>query len=112
MSETEKSKALENTSITVTGIVIPAKWDKNENAIAVSIATFQEREYLVDATNRAGIELCDVLHRKVKVIGFLGPFVKNKRFITVSTYELLENNESEVKGEIDQIGFPKVPKMA
>ena len=111
MSESEKSRALENTSITVTGIVIPAKWDKNENAIAVSIATFQEREYLVDTTNRAGIELCDFLQKKIRVTGFLGPSVKKKRFITVKAYELLDNDESTVQGGIDQIGFQKDSKI-
>jgi hypothetical protein len=111
MSGSEKIKALEKTLITVTGIVIPAKWDHNENAIAVSIATFQEREYLVDTTNKAGKELCNFLHQKIKVSGFLGPAVPQKRSITVKTYELLENNESAVLEGIDQIDFQKDSKM-
>lgn len=111
MSEPEKIKASEKPSITVTGIVIPAKWDHNENAIAVSIATFQEREYLVDTTNRAGKELCGFLHKKIKVTGFLDPAAKKQKFITVNTYELLENNEPEVPEGIVQIGFQKGSKI-
>lgn len=109
MAEKKKRAALDNRLITVTGIVIPTKWDKNEKTIAVSIATFQEHEYHVDTSNEAGQELCALLHRKIKIVGFLGPPVKNKRIITVSTYELLDNNDSEVQGGIDQIGFREIP---
>ena len=111
MSESENIRALEKTSITVTGIVIPAKWDHNENAIAVSIATFQEREYLVDMTNKAGKELCGFLHKKIKVTGFLGPAAQQKRGITVNTYELLENSDAAVLEGIDQIGFQRDSEM-
>jgi hypothetical protein len=62
--------------ITVHGLVIPAEWDEQGRAITLSIATFNEDEYIVDeeARNR----LLDSLGKEVLISGVVQEIGKKK----------------------------------
>lgn len=54
--------------VTITGLVIPAKWGPKGEVLAVAIAAFDEETYLVLPDARSQ-ELMSMLHRKVTVVG-------------------------------------------
>jgi len=72
-------------SATLTGIVIPADWNDDQEVVAVALATPDEKEYRIDA-NRKGRELMDHLQHQVEVSGPLSEDEKGRRFITVRRY--------------------------
>ncbi len=73
--------------VTAVGVVIPVDWDDAGAPVAFAVATYREQEYLIDGGTGAGRELMQLLHEKIRVTGELGPFVNNRRLITVSSYE-------------------------
>ena len=72
-------------SATLTGIVIPADWNDDQEVVAVALATPDEKEYRIDV-NRNGRELLDHLQRQVEVTGPLSEDEKGRRVITVRRY--------------------------
>ncbi|MDY7035099.1 MAG: hypothetical protein SV375_02895 [Thermodesulfobacteriota bacterium] len=56
--------------ITIRGIIVPSGWDDFGNVISVSIATFNEDEYLVDKDSASeGIMSC--IQKPVEASGFV-----------------------------------------
>lgn len=72
-------------SATLTGIVIPADWNDDQEVIAAALATADEKEYRIDL-NRKGRELLDHLQHQVEVTGSLSEDEKGRRVITVRRY--------------------------
>ena len=72
-------------SATLTGIVIPADWNDDQEVVAVALATPDEKEYRVGA-NRKGKELLDHLQQQVEVTGPLSEDEKSRKVITVRRY--------------------------
>jgi len=72
-------------SATLTGIVIPADWNDDQEVVAVALATPDEKEYRIDV-NRKGRELLDHLQRQVEVTGPLSEDEKGRRVVTVRRY--------------------------
>ncbi len=72
-------------SATLTGIVIPADWNDDQEVVAVALATPDEKEYRI-GDNRKGRELLDHLQHQVEVAGPLSEDEKGRRVITVRRY--------------------------
>ena len=72
-------------TVTLTGIVIPADWNDDQEVIAASLATADEKEYRIDP-NRKGKELLDYLQRQVEVTGALGLDEKGRDVIVIKRY--------------------------
>jgi hypothetical protein len=72
-------------SATLTGIVIPADWNDDQEVVAVALATPDEKEYRIDV-KRKGRELLDHLQHQVEVSGPLSEDEKGRRVITVNRY--------------------------
>lgn len=52
----------------IKGIIIPAAWDKEGNAISLAIATDDEKEYLIDS-HQSFAELLALLRQEVIATG-------------------------------------------
>lgn len=76
-------KKTQNT--TLTGIVIPADWNDDQEVIAAALATADEREYQIGG-NRKGKELLAFLQHQLEVTGTLGKDDKGRPVITVRRY--------------------------
>lgn len=86
-------KTKKNLDRTVTGIIIPQRWDSKGNVTGISIQAFDESEYIVKAYKR-GIELFDFIHEKVKVTGKVFERLDRKDLIEVNRFEILEIHNS------------------
>jgi len=82
----KKAKA-GNELITVTGIVIPVEWDEHGNALATTVSTPGEREYLVEQDS-TGKELLGLVRQEIEVSGVLGKGMEGGNTIRVSSYRL------------------------
>jgi hypothetical protein len=78
---------MNDTMLEIRGIVLPADWDTNGNVVAVSIATAEERDYLVDDTDIVR-ELINMLRKRVKVRGHFMERDK-RRTLKVTSYSLI-----------------------
>jgi hypothetical protein len=72
-------------SATLTGIVIPADWNDDQEVVAVALATPDEKEYRI-GDNRKGRELLHHLQHQAEVTGPLSEDDKGRRVITVKRY--------------------------
>lgn len=83
-------KTKDNTQRTVTGILIPEKWDDKENIVGVSIQAFDENEYIVKSFQQ-GNNLFDFINEKVKVTGHVFKISDGKFTIDVNRFEVLNS---------------------
>lgn len=83
-------KTKDNPQQTVTGILIPEKWDDKENVIGVSIQAFDENEYIVKSY-QPGNNVFDFINEKVKVTGCVLKISDGKFTIDVNRFEVLDN---------------------
>lgn len=74
-------------AITAVGIIIPVEWDGKGLPLEFAISTYDEQEYLINASNEFGRKLMGMLHKKVRVHGFLGDIVNHRRILTVTGFE-------------------------
>jgi hypothetical protein len=73
---------------TIRGILVPADWDEEGNALAVAISTPGENEYVIEPDSK-GQELLRLLRQEVEVVGFVEKERKDRsRIITVKSYAL------------------------
>ena len=72
----------------ISGIVVPAKWDKAGNVIGTAIQSFDENEYLIEQ-NRSGVVFKDLLHESVIVSGKTRERLDGKKMIRVVSVESL-----------------------
>jgi len=74
--------------VTITGIVTAADWGEDDNIIAVTISTADEKEYLVDGTPK-GEELLEFVYKNVRVTGTIKD--DGDDIISVKSYEVLDD---------------------
>ncbi|MBN2439523.1 MAG: hypothetical protein JXL20_13095 [Deltaproteobacteria bacterium] len=72
-------------TVTLTGIVIPADWNDQQEVVAAALATADEKEYRI-AGNKKGKELLDALQRQVEVTGALKRDETGRNVITIRRY--------------------------
>ena len=72
-------------TVTLTGSVIPADWNDDQEVIAASLATADEKEYRICSTKK-GKELLGVLQHEVEATGILERDEKGRNIITVRHY--------------------------
>ena len=77
--------------ITITGIIIPVEWDEKGNPVSTAVSTYSEREYLIDPSNRKGLELQKLFRQKVRLTGTLGFSKSGRQIITVKKYTKLHH---------------------
>jgi hypothetical protein len=75
---------------TVSGILIPEKWDDRNNVIGVSIQAFDENEYIVKSYPD-GKNLFDFMKKKVKAVGKVFERSDGKFNIEVNRFEVIDN---------------------
>ena len=75
---------------TVSGILIPEKWDDRDNVIGVSIQAFDENEYIVRSCSDDK-DLFDFMKKGVKVVGNVFERSDGKFDIEVNRFEVIEN---------------------
>jgi hypothetical protein len=75
--------------ITAIGIVVPVEWDENGRPSAHAISSYDEEEYLIDIRTETGKRLSGVDRQKIRATGTLGTRIKNRRMITINSYEIL-----------------------
>ena len=78
----------ENNLTTITGLIIPANWDRDGNVTGVAISTHDEDEYLVQERAK-GAEMLRLVRREVEVTGW-AELDQGKKTITVKDYRLLQ----------------------
>ena len=87
----------------IEGIIVPVRWDKNGNPIAVALATSQEEELLINMKSAKARELLELLQKKVRISGSIMKLDNDQKMITIRKYRqlaydqfLLQNSEAEI----------------
>lgn len=81
-------KRVEGDDLTaIRGIVIPAEWDDEGNALATCIASPGEQEYLVEQ-DAMGKELLALIRQEIEVTGIVQQRKRGRNTIAVRTYRL------------------------
>jgi len=75
---------------TVTGILIPEKWDDKNDVIGVSIQAIDENEYIVKSC-RDDKNLFNFINKKIKVAGKVFERSDGKFNIEVNRFEVEDN---------------------
>ncbi len=75
---------------TVSGILIPDKWDDKNNVIGVSIQAFDENEYIVKSC-LDDKDLLDFIKKKITVFGKVFERSDGKFNIEVNRFEVIDN---------------------
>jgi len=78
---------IEKETITTVGVVIPVEWEENGRPVAFAIASYEEKEYLIDLRIKMGKKLAAIEKQKIRVTGTLGRVVKKRRVISVKSFE-------------------------
>ena len=60
----------ERNLIRARGLILPAGWDPKGNVVNVCLATFDEKEYLIDHDGKEG-SLLSHLQKEVEIIGLV-----------------------------------------
>ncbi len=76
---------------TITGVIIPAAWDRHGNVTGVSISAFDEQEYLVQEQVK-GVELIQHVRKDAEVVGWV-EVERGKKTITVKDFRLRSSAE-------------------
>ncbi len=79
----------ENDEIVATGIIVPAAWDADGNPTAFVIATYEEKEYLIDMGSPEGLRLAGMSGRRVRLAGTAGGMGENRPILQVARLDEL-----------------------
>ena len=79
-------------TITTVGVIIPVEWEENGKPVSFALASYEEKEYLIDVRSELGKQLSTIEKRKVRVNGTLGRVVNNRRIIFVNSYDQLSSS--------------------
>mgnify|MGYP001547769861 CR=1 FL=1 len=71
--------------LTIDGLVIPVDWDEDGRAIAISISTLDEEEYLV-LLDEKGLPLLNHLREEALIRGWFYKDFRHRKCIAVDTY--------------------------
>jgi hypothetical protein len=80
---------------TISGVIIPADWDRHGNVTGVSISGFDEQEYLVQKQVK-GAELIQHVRRDAEIVGWV-EVEQGKKKITVKDYRLRPYRTGDMK---------------
>ncbi len=80
---------------TITGVIVPADWDRHGNITGVSISGFDEQEYLVQKQVK-GAELIQHVRQDAEVVGWV-EVEGGKKKITVKDYRLRQYPTGETQ---------------
>jgi len=80
---------------TIAGLIVPADWDRQGNVTGVSIAGFDEQEYLVQKQVK-GAELIQHVRQDAEVVGWV-EVEQGKKKITVKEYRLRQSTQGVAK---------------
>jgi len=87
----------------IEGIIIPFRWDKDGNPIAVALATSQEDELLINMNSAKARELLELLQKKVRIAGSIAKLDNHKKMITIRKFQQIaydqfvpQNSETEI----------------
>jgi hypothetical protein len=83
-------KSKDNHQQTVSGILIPERWDDKNNVISVSIQAFDENEYIVKSC-MDDKDLFEFIKKKVKVAGKVLERSDGKFNIEVNRFEEMDD---------------------
>ena len=86
---------MEDPLATITGVIVPADWDRQGNVTGVSISAFDEEEYVVQQQVR-GAELIQHVHKNAEVVGWVEG-ERGKKKITVKHYRLRQYPTGDVR---------------
>jgi uncharacterized protein YfkK (UPF0435 family) len=75
---------------TVSGLLIPEKWDDKNNVVGVSIQAFDENEYIVTSC-QDDKDLFDFIKKKIRVSGNVFERPDGKFDIEVNRFEVMNN---------------------
>ena len=95
MENPRKNSPASRKVIEVTGILIPVEWDDNANPIQFALSAYDEQEYLLENLTAICNPPYSILRKKIKVTGELGRKVKKRKLLTVSRFDLLEDDPLE-----------------
>jgi hypothetical protein len=76
---------------TITGIIVPEDWDKENRVIRVAVKTPFYEEYVVEH-NKQSKELLFLIDHKVRVRGRIRERLDGSMLISVNTYDRMEEN--------------------
>jgi hypothetical protein len=79
----------------ITGVIVPADWDRQGNVTGVSISAFDEQEYVVQKEAK-GAELIEHVRKDAEVVGWVEG-ERGKKKITVKHYRLRQYPTGDVK---------------
>jgi hypothetical protein len=82
-------------AIEVTGILIPTEWDENANPTQFVLSAYDEQEYLIENLTALCESPRDFLRKKIKIIGEAGRKIKKRRVVTISHFQLVEEDPVE-----------------
>jgi hypothetical protein len=85
-----KSKRTHNQ--TVTGILIPEKWDEKGNVVGLSIQTFDERGYIIKAY-KLRKELLQFINQTVAITGKVSERLDGRQIIEASHFGVINSFE-------------------
>lgn len=85
----QKSKEL-----TINGIVLPERWDDNDNVVGVAIETEEGEEYYVEPNERA-TQLLAFLDSEVEVTGIVREQLDGSMTISVNRFEAFDTDEDD-----------------
>jgi len=87
----------------IEGIIVPVRWDKDGNPIAVALATSKEEEFLIDMRSVKAKEILDLLQKKVRISGTITKLDNDRKIITIRRYLQIaydqfvpQNSETEI----------------
>lgn len=75
----------------ITGIIVPEDWDKEDRVVRVAVKTAFHEEYIVEH-NQQGRQLLFLIDQRVRARGWIRERLDGSMSITVSTYDLMEEN--------------------
>ena len=99
-----KKDQTQKEQITAIGIVIPVEWDEKGRPSAHAIASYDEEEYLIDIRTETGKQLSGVDRQKIRATGTLGSRIKNRRLISITSYEVLFSSPNPKDLDLKDLG--------
>ncbi len=86
----------------VRGIVLPERWDDNDNLLSVMIYTPDDEEYAVKSDSM-GKKLFSMVDENVEVVGTIKEQNDGQKIITVKNYHYISSGDEEY--EDDEGGY-------
>jgi hypothetical protein len=88
----EKTPGPIKKTIEVTGILIPTEWDENANPTQFVLSAYDEQEYLIENLSAFCENPRKILRKKIKIFGETGKKIKKRRIITVTRFQIFEDD--------------------